>query len=72
MTYLEKILPHIYETGEVSVLDIHRITGTTCGHKIVQQLVVKGIIDEEGEWRKSSNGKRFKVHKLKDKQMRLL
>lgn len=71
MTYLEKILPYIYENGKVTVGDIHRITGTVCGHKVIQQLVTKGIIDE-GEWCKSSNNKRYKVHKLKDAQLKLI
>jgi len=71
MTYEDKILPFIYETGKVSVLDIHKITGTTCGHKVIQRLVQKNIIDE-GEWTKSSTGKKYKIHKLKDSQLSLL
>lgn len=70
MTYLDRILPFIYETGQVSVLDVHRITGTTCGHKVIQIAVQKGIIDK-GEWQTSSSGKRFKIHKLKDNQLKL-
>jgi hypothetical protein len=71
MTYLDKCLPYLYERGEISVLDVHRISGTTCGHKVIQQLVTKRLIDE-GEWQTSTNGKRFKIHKLIENQMRLI
>jgi hypothetical protein len=70
MSYLEQVLPYLYETGSISVLDIHRVTKTTCGHKVIQRLVQKDIIDE-GEWQVSSSGKRFKVHKLKNTQLRM-
>jgi len=62
MTYLDQCLPYLYEKGEISVLDIHRISGTTCGHKVIQRMVSKKLIDE-GEWHEY-NEKRYKVHKL--------
>lgn len=70
MGYLEEVLPHLYETGKISVLDIHRVTKTTCGHKIIQRLVQKDIIDE-GEWQVSDSGKRYKVHRLLDTQLNM-
>jgi hypothetical protein len=70
MTYKEKVLPFVYETGEVSAFDVKRLTDTTCEHKVIQQMVVEGIIDE-GEWHRSSTGKRYKIHKLKEQQIEL-
>lgn len=62
MTYSEQCLDFISKTGGITAMDVHRITGTTASHKVLQQLMVKKIIDA-GEWLKSKSGKRYKLHK---------
>jgi len=62
MAYYEQCLNFINQNGKITAMDVHKITGTTSSHKVIQALVVKKIIDE-GEWQKAPSGKRYKVHR---------
>ena len=70
MTYHEQVLDFLYYKGYITAGDIQRITNTTSAHTVIQTLRRKGYLGKY-EYRKE-NGKSFKVHFLKDKQLSLM
>jgi len=61
MNYIQQAEQFVKRWGRITAGDIQDITHTTAPHKVLQALRIKGIIDD-GEWRTSGYGKRYKVH----------